>query len=454
MALPTILFNSSTGSDSAASGAGPSTALTGSGASLASSTSIDLSADAPDLSGVATDGSAVLWVQTSSGRQFFKIVNTNNTTKVVTVANAATVTEASRLWAIGGKRATFDATNSRTLFGSVGALSGWEVVAETDQPLTSALVIVGVHSAGDGRLVIRGDGTRRLINQSANAYNFDFTAPATSFTVRGLKFSCSNGSKSSNAAIRGTNASASLVIEDCVLGDATNQLRYGFERGSSFSGNVVIRDSDVVHCTSHGITSSAGVDLTLAGSVVAFNGGAGVTGTGIALRMQSSIVAFNAGVGVLAIVQSCIYSVIHGNGSHGIDTSSAAAMLFSAVIYGNNITGNGGYGINAHAQGVTFVGFLDYNNYGASGTANTSGALQNLTAGAGSLSVDPDYANAAGLDFTTGSSVKAKGFPDAARYIGANVAGTVGFYDIGIQQEATGGGSGPDLSNTLIVGGT
>ena len=133
MPEPKILFNSSTGSDTQASGAGPATAIFGTGASLNSSTSVDLSADAPNLSGVATDGSACLWVSTSSGRQFAKITAVNNTTKIVTVALAYGVTATGLTWAIGGKRATLDAASSRTLFGatsgtihSTGWQAGWE----------------------------------------------------------------------------------------------------------------------------------------------------------------------------------------------------------------------------------------------------------------------------------------------------------------------------------------
>ena len=73
MAFPTISINNSTGSDTAASGAGPATAVTGAGASLNATSTITLSADTPDLSGVATDGSDAIWVETSSGRQYYKI---------------------------------------------------------------------------------------------------------------------------------------------------------------------------------------------------------------------------------------------------------------------------------------------------------------------------------------------------------------------------------------------
>lgn len=126
MAYPNIVFNNSTGSDTQASGAGPTTAVFGTGASLSSSTSVNLSADSPDLSGVATDGSACLWVLTSSGRQFSKITGVDNGTKIVTVETAYGVTESGRTWAIGGKRSTLHDTNSILLL-TADARTGWKV---------------------------------------------------------------------------------------------------------------------------------------------------------------------------------------------------------------------------------------------------------------------------------------------------------------------------------------
>lgn len=116
MAVPTILIDNSSGSDTAASGAGPATALHGTGAATtASGSTVDLSADSPNLSGVATDGSALLWVQSSSGRQASPITAVNNTTKVVTVSDTYANTESGKTWAIGGKRATLDDAGFRQI---------------------------------------------------------------------------------------------------------------------------------------------------------------------------------------------------------------------------------------------------------------------------------------------------------------------------------------------------
>ena len=124
-----ILFNSSTGSDTAASGLGPATALSGAGASTTAASAI--------VTGIVTTGVSagdLLWVQSSSGRQFSVVASVDSGSQV-TCDDVFANTEASRTWAIGGKRATFD--------GAVQIFAdwygGWIVETETDQNVTTDL---------------------------------------------------------------------------------------------------------------------------------------------------------------------------------------------------------------------------------------------------------------------------------------------------------------------------
>lgn len=148
MAYPVIKFNTSTGSDTLSSGAGPDDAINGSGASLNASTTVDLSADSPDLSSIATDGSVVLWVETTSGRQFGEITAVDNSLKTVTVHAAYSVTEIGKNWAIGGVRATIDSSSSRNVFTDI--TSYWVIELETNQTITSKITI------GNASILIRG----------------------------------------------------------------------------------------------------------------------------------------------------------------------------------------------------------------------------------------------------------------------------------------------------------
>jgi len=106
-----ILFNNSTGSDTTASGLGAANVY-GSGASTTGSSAV--------VTGIDTTGVSsgdLLWVQSSSGRQYSIIFNVDSSTQV-TCDDVFANTESGRTWAIGGKRATLDNTDSRRLFTS------------------------------------------------------------------------------------------------------------------------------------------------------------------------------------------------------------------------------------------------------------------------------------------------------------------------------------------------
>ncbi len=111
MAWPVVRLNNQTGSDTQASGAGPDPAIFGSSASTSSDgLTVDLSADNPDLTNVATDGSHVIWVSGTGGREYAQIVGKDNAAKTITVHSQTPFPAnlSGKTWAIGGKRATID----------------------------------------------------------------------------------------------------------------------------------------------------------------------------------------------------------------------------------------------------------------------------------------------------------------------------------------------------------
>ena len=101
-------LTSSAGSDTQSSGLGPSTAVYGAGASTTAASAV--------VTGIDTTGVSVgdlLWVQSSSDRQFSIIASVDSSTQV-TCDDVFANTESLRTWAVGGKRATFDGV--RTTF--------------------------------------------------------------------------------------------------------------------------------------------------------------------------------------------------------------------------------------------------------------------------------------------------------------------------------------------------
>jgi hypothetical protein len=455
MARPTILFNSSTGSDIAASGAGPSSALSGTGASLASSTSVDLSADAPDLSGVATDGSAAMWVATSSGRQFSRITAVDNGTKIVTVATTYNVTESGRTWGIGGKRATLDNANSRAIWSDVEA--GWTIRLETDQSISgSGLPDLGANGdTTDGPIIVDTDGPIRTITQSANDEILNnSTNGRTMWRFRNLGFANSSATKTNAFAMRsGGNMMTDIVFEGCVFGDETNSLLMVLSNVNN--NNFAFLDCEIKYCTTTGANAALHTNInsrhTSQGCWIHHNAGVGIN---VGVNDQTAYAP--------SAVTECL---ITDNGSHGVFSGSGAlGLLLERCTIANNggdgirigalngwkvrnncITGNGGYGINAQA-GQDYKGLYDYNNlYG-----NTSGSYNNLTAGAHDTSLDPEYTNAAGGDFSVGTNLKAKGWPNSSRTIGANQSATTSYVDIGAaQREEQGAGGDPFPSQGL-----
>jgi hypothetical protein len=173
--FPTLMFNSGTGSDSLASGAGPATAITClvNGA-VTNSTTIVVDTASADLDTIAEDGSAVLFI---TGIGFVRIDTVDNATLTIVVETAVTIANDVQL-AIGGKRATINATESRRLFAvtssptAVGAAGRWTLQAEDDGALTitgSTITLAAV--GGTGYLLLKGDSasSRRVCDQSALA---------------------------------------------------------------------------------------------------------------------------------------------------------------------------------------------------------------------------------------------------------------------------------------------
>lgn len=109
----TIRYNASTGSNTAASGAGPATAVTGTSAAYSGNgagggtQTIITFTNSPDLSAVTT--SHILYLNVSAGQTYlFEITAVDNTAKTVTVDTAPTtaINSGSAVsYAIGGKRA-------------------------------------------------------------------------------------------------------------------------------------------------------------------------------------------------------------------------------------------------------------------------------------------------------------------------------------------------------------
>jgi len=458
MAKPTILFNNASGSDTAASGAGPATAVTNTDGSFSGTT---VTLPNADLSGVATDGSHILWLKTSSGRQFFTITATSGSGTAgaaVTVTETPAGTTTARTYAIGGKRKTLDNTDSRTLFVVTnGAKPGWTIQLEDDQTISSAIPVAALGDTTTGMIVLQGDSesTRRVVTNSANAAIFNDALGG--WHLKNLHGKCSNATRTSSYFVDFNSGSATVTrITNCVMGDATNKLQSGITRAVSAQPSLILEDCEIKNCLGPGINTWHGntsIPSLIANCWIHNNGSGGILQvfgnvSGIT-TIRGCIVANNTGIAIRIAggnrpcIENC---TIHGNTSDGVKIDSINSH--GGIVRNNSITANGGYGLNwaigtqaynDTAQTVT------YNNFGnaSDSTANTSGATTGVSQGTGCFSTAPAYTNAAGNDFSVGASSpnKATGYPPSSRYIGANNSATLSYVDVGAAQRAepTGG---------------
>lgn len=441
---PTLLFNSGTGSDSAASGAGPATAVTGTTNAVTSSTTVTF-AGSPDLSGVAQDGTAVLWV---NGVGFVRISTVDNGAKSCVVETALTCS-AGTAFAIGGKRATFDSTESRRLFAAtssptaLGATGQWTLQLEDDQLTTSTITLA--FTAGTGWLTIQSDGsTRRVISCNSSGAAIFTCNTANRARFKTCKF------QHTHATVKGyafTHSSTTqLEFQDCICGDSggTN-CPSGLSTRTGGGGIVTMYGTSVLRCGSVGINGTHNVYMY--GSEVSRCGGTGVSISGGEMTAHNCIISHNSGDGITstnaggsATPIQILGCTIHGNSSDGIKLS--AAKIVNHIIIDCNITANGGYGIDC--SGTTPHNVLcEYNNFGnasdSTATNNTSGAATGITLSSTNLTVACGYTDpsAGTRNFAPGANLKAAGFPASTGTMAAGQTGSTSYVDIGgVQAQA------------------
>lgn len=463
MAFPVILVDSATGSDSQASGAGPATALFGTGdaSTDGAGTTVTLTAGT-DLTNVLTDGSHVIYLAdaTAGARNFGKITGkagSGGATPTVTVANAFGLSLSGKSWAIGGRRASlFSDSNSYKLVENNGGngdlLPGWIVELQSGHTETRSSDI-NLRRAGDttdGQIVVRGaSGTMPVVTLSGagtelifrNNYwclkdfhlagsggatnaMVDASVPGGGIRIEGLKISGFSGTL-----IDGT-ASGGIRIMNVI----------GCELDGGATGVRVTQNARVIGNYLHGQTSNAieSPSSALTGLTIASNLIVGAGGDGIKLT-QTRTDQFS-GVAI-------IHNTIDDCTGDGIDYTGDNDGLHSLTIYNNILSNNGGYGINfasltaakVLARGPFISNNNTYNN--TSGASNLSGVLQN------DPGLDPTFTNAAGEDYSIGTNLKAQGYPEVA-FPGS---ATTSYVDIGAaQREEPAGGGG---SRAVIIGG-
>ena len=422
--MPTCtLHYDSTGTDTAASGTqAPSTAVTdastGQTISVATSTTHTFSA-AVDLTGVADDGTDVIWINTATGnRHLFRITSFTGgvaaCTAIVTV-EAATNTAGTLAWGVGGTRATLD--NDTGQPDPEDWVNGWRILlgdGASYTPATASLPLVPatVVTLADGPLIIEAEsGTNPLIvlnNDGSNAGAL--FAPDTDSQVDfiGIDMQVTGSSWVGNRLIYIANADdVRLRMFDCDLdGNALGVPVDVQDQATMLFVDCVVHDSvadnftisggrafiHAIGCEVYG-AAERGFDLyngqTLYSSVIENCIVRNNTMQGIRERVD-------AVSGKTCMIKNC---VIHQNTSHGIQFEAAwTASGHSAYVFNNIITSNGGYGVfSVNTSTLLPPAYCDYNAF----HNNTSGETLRILNGTNNITLTADpYTDESTEDFT------------------------------------------------------
>jgi hypothetical protein len=329
-----ILFNTSEGSDSQSSGLGPSTAVYGSGASTTGSSAV--------VTGIDTTGVSagdLLWVESSSGRQFSIIASVDSSSQVTcddTFAN----TESSRNWAIGGKRATWDNSNSVKIF-TADAKSNWDIVTETDQTITQQITLC------NGCVSIRGvtNGALPVIEQTSNNTLF-YNSQNQNVVFHSLNFKYSHPTKDKIGVYFGYGG---MVFVNVVANDPNKNWSTFAARACCNSVNIRLYSCIIGNCTSDGVSASQGGGWFI-----------------------NSIFHDNGRYGAYANSCICTGSIFVNNSSHGLYITGN-----SNLIANNMFISNGGYGLAFVLYSQGSVGGVASNYF----YNNTSGKTNNSAVG-------------------------------------------------------------------------
>lgn len=481
MTFPIILVNSATGSDTAASGAGPSTALTGTSNASTDATGLIVTlGGSPSLAAVATDGTHCIFLDdsTAGARNFGRITAKDDTAKTVTVDVAFRASASGLSWAIGGVRASINGTTSSKLTSNNSAagdaMPGWTLRLQSGHTESGGVITMrraGTAAFPGGYITLEGDpnaATMPVYTSSATGVAMN----AALQVVRGIAFRksgtpgsvgvaanangivsnvriLSNGAVLFNVGIT-ANAVNGVTIRNCYI-EQVGQI------GIQASGEGARIENNLISTSgTHGIElSQTNRQATVLGNIIrnAASDGIRVVNTNTSPPLQNLKIQNNT-------IHNCT-----GDGIEITSSSTQVASLVTLEISNNQITRNGGFGINFSGASVTDAllfacnATVCNNNFGSAGssTNNTSGEC-NLTltlTGVNNVAVDPGYTDATNSDFSINTNTRALGFPLTA--IGsAIVSGNRSYIDIGAlqRQEPTGSGGGGGVSiGRLISGG-
>jgi hypothetical protein len=399
-----ILYHSPSGSNTQASGLGPSTAVFGTGASTTNGSAV--------VTGITTTGVTagdLLWISTSGGRRFSVIASVDSGTQVTCDDNFG-VTASGQTWAIGGKRASFNSNIALIDDGGGGgdAKPGWTIQFQSGHTETIGSRIV-VRAGGDttnGPITIQGEPNATTIPVLTFTNNDDFfLVNVNHVQFRDFAAKNSSGTKTSSYIVRLNQDLIGIVCKGLVANDASNAW-YSAIGVSGFGFKVT--ECIIGHCSNSGIrvtNGGGGIDVS---SCRIYSCGASGFGFGgnvqvLGLNIHNNLIYDNTADGIEwnntgdgRSTGTISGNIIHGNGSDGIQITNNNVGIPNIV--NNIITGNGAYGINSAASGAARASgaIINVNAF----FDNSSGQVVGIANGQDDITLTSDpFVNAASGDF-------------------------------------------------------
>lgn len=426
MALPTIYVKTTGSATNSGSSDQDAANLSGAAATVAAAVvSLDGS---PDLSGVATDGSATIHLNdaSNSNQKIFKITAVDDVLKTVTVSVAPTGVVSSA-WAIGGRFVYTPASIE-------GALApGWTMEFGDTPASRSGAAFLTARTSGDGTSgyvkIIGKTGVRPKLTITDTNVVID----ANSINKWWIENFELEQQGASGAAVTGSGGG--WIFHNIKISDAGGN-------GMTFTGtNCTVTASEVTGVGGNGIAQTSGSTPTiimgcyihdLTGIGINFspvNPMGSIIGNVIDTCGNNGIAASGASTNATNLLQ-IIGNTVYGCGNSGLEVTDADTRIFLMNnIFQDNGNAAGEYNVEFVAGSAEIAGWHGYNIFnhaGGGGGANLSG----LTATATELTSDPLFVDAAGGDFSlkAGSPAKRAGYP------GAFLGGSTGYVDIGAVQ--------------------
>ena len=424
MPSPDIRFNNLTGSDSRASGAGPETAIWGTDAahtSGVSSSTVQLT-NSPNLSTVVQDGSAVLWMNLTSGRRFFAILGVDNVAKTITIDGTVSIGTGGgldRSYAIGGKRSDLSVAQSASLFDSTnGASKGWKITLEQTNVAYKITAGLSITSTG---IVIRGTGGVVEIQKDYLATTAVLTVSGLGNVFSSLRFNRVQPSTTMQGAVVSC-ATANCLFHNCIFETTVQTTATTLNYGLIFSSSIAYAVY-CINCTfrgnSWGVFKSSGTSTAhfvftnclfvdnVEGGLSTNNSWWILLGCIFARSKRGIVVSGSAAKSLF--VQNCTVD----NNLEGMNLSASVRQDGLAIL-NCSITKNGNFGLTL-PNIDPYSSAVGYNNFGTGQEANLLGSIDGtLHYGIGTdLFADPQYTDRAVLNYQplSSSPIAAQGMP-------------------------------------------